>query len=124
MIKENARGEQQIWRTFAKFAGTYEESYSRDSNCRKMLQRVKVEHSDQRRSRGFAGFMERRRRLLVADRLGAVLVTSATSHHRKHKLVTVSLADSTDDCTGIQTGNDASSGSKKVPTTPTTPMAR
>ena len=26
---------------------------------------------------------------------------------KKHKLVTVSLANSTDDCTGIHTGNDA-----------------
>ena len=33
--------------------------------------------------------------------------TSATSH-RKHKLVMVLLADSTDDCAGICMGNDAS----------------
>ena len=37
------------------------------------------------------------------------LVTTITSHHRIiTELVTVSLADSTDDCTGIRTGNDAS----------------
>ena len=36
----------------------------------------------------------------------------------------VSLADSTDDCTGIRTGNDASEGSKKVRTTPTMPTAK
>ena len=42
----------------------------------------------------------------------------------EHKLITVSLADSTDDCTGTHTGNDASEGSKKVPTTPTTPTAK
>ena len=36
------------------------------------------------------------------------LITTITSHHRNNHLVTVSLADSTDDCTGIRTGNDAS----------------
>ena len=50
-----------------------------------------------------------------------MLVTSSTSHHSTKEatgLVTVSLADSTDDCTEIHTGNDTSLGSKKVPTTP------
>ena len=42
----------------------------------------------------------------------------------EHKLVTVSLVDSTDDCTGIHTGNYASEGSEKVPTTPTMPTAK
>ena len=37
------------------------------------------------------------------------LVTTITSHHRIFtELVTVSLADSTEDCTGIRRGNDAS----------------
>ena len=58
--------------------------------------------------------------------LWGYLVTTITSHHNKKstKLITVSLADSTDDCTGIHTGNDASLGSEKVPTTPTTPTAK
>ena len=42
--------------------------------------------------------------------LWGYLVTTITSHHNKKStgLVMVSLADSTDDCTGIHTGNDAS----------------
>ena len=40
------------------------------------------------------------------------------------ELIKVSLADSTDDCTGIRRGMTQVKGSEKVPTTPTTPTSR
>ena len=59
--------------------------------------------------------------LLLEGGLGAVFVISTTSCHstkESTRLVMVSLADSTDDCTGMCTGNDANLGSEKVLMTP------
>ena len=65
--------------------------------------------------------------LLIAEGLEAVLVTSTTSRHNTKEgieLVMVSLADSTDDCTGIYMGDDTNLGSAKEPTTPTMSTAK
>ena len=90
------------------FAEKYEESYRLDSKIDEKLKKFEVESSDQQRLRKFAGFVGGRRHLLFEEGLGAMLVTSTTSRcQQRAKFVEVSLAFSTDYCTGIHMGNDA-----------------
>ena len=87
MIKKNARGEQRISQKFMEFAEKYEERYRLDSKIDEKLQKFEVDGSDQQRLRKFAGFVGGRRCLLFEERLGAMLITSTTSHRRQRRQV-------------------------------------